>query len=295
MATGIRHKPWVKKFAALLEQSPERVFLFSDLAVLQNKYGPDAGVPQSVSTSRLISVLCNEADLRAVELKREGYGESGAKTRYAWGNASDYEIGLALAKGSYLSHASAVFVHALTEQVPKTIYVNKEQSPKPPPRGGLSQPAIDRAFKNASRTSKYAFRSETARFVLLSGKNTGNLEVSEVPSLEGRPIRATKLERTLIDIVVRPAYAGGVFEVLAAYRAAKDRVSVSTLLATLQKLNFIYPYHQSIGFLMERAGYDQALLSKVESLGTQWDFYLDYGLKDAAYDRRWRLHYPQGL
>lgn len=58
----------------------------------------------------------------------------------------------------------------------------------------------------------------------------------------------TKLERTLIDIAVRPNYAGGVHHVLEAYAAAKSRVSVNVLLATLQKMEYVYPYHQVIGF-----------------------------------------------
>ena len=36
-------------------------------------------------------------------------------------------------------------------------------------------------------------------------------------------IRLTNIERTLIDIAVRPVYSGGVFEVLKAYRLAKDK------------------------------------------------------------------------
>lgn len=34
------------------------------------------------------------------------------------------------------------------------------------------------------------------------------------------------VERTLIDVAVRPTYGGGVRRVLAAYEAARDRVSI---------------------------------------------------------------------
>ena len=65
------------------------------------------------------------------------------------------------------------------------------------------------------------------------------------------PLRFTNLERTLIDAAVRPVYAGGVFEVRKAYQLAKEKVSVNRLAALLQKLNYIYPYHQAIGFYLE--------------------------------------------
>jgi hypothetical protein len=66
------------------------------------------------------------------------------------------------------------------------------------------------------------------------------------------------------DIAVRPAYAGGVAHVLDAFRGAKGRARVPVIVATLKKLRYMYPYHQAIGFLLERAGFDPG---KIEPLG----------------------------
>jgi predicted transcriptional regulator of viral defense system len=139
------------------------------------------------------------------------------------------------------------------------------------------------------------FVYENTRFVMLSGKNTGNLEVTEIADSNGVPIRVTKLERTLIDIVVRPTYSGGVFEVLEAYRGARDRISVSTLLATLKKLDYIYPYHQAIGFYMERASYPESVLARLERLPRKFNFYLTHKTVGPKYDQKWRVYYPTGL
>ena len=128
--------------------------------------------------------------------------------------------------------------------------------------------------------------------MLLSGKSTGNLEVGTLKGIRGEPLAATKLERTLIDITVRPNYAGGIYQVLEAYRAAKDRVSIGVLLATLKKLNYIYPYHQAIGLYMERAGYNEEALARVEDLGAELDFYLAHESSNRAYSKRWHLFHP---
>jgi hypothetical protein len=83
--------------------------------------------------------------------------------------------------------------------------------------------------------------------------------------------------------------------VLQAYKSAKDRVSVNTLIAILKKLDYVYPYHQVIGFYMQRAGYDEKRYERLRSLGLNFDFYLSYGMKDSDFDPSWRLHYPKGL
>ncbi|MBZ5667499.1 MAG: hypothetical protein LAO30_23230, partial [Acidobacteriia bacterium] len=126
------------------------------------------------------------------------------------------------------------------------------------------------------------------------GKNTGQLEVTQL-DYSGTKLSVTSLERTLIDIVVRPNYSGGVFQVLEAYRRAQSRVSVGTIIATLKKLAYVYPYHQAIGFYMQRAGYPEKLYGRLKDLGLPYDFYLTYDLSDKEYLADWRLFVPKGL
>jgi hypothetical protein len=231
---------------------------------------------------------------RLAELRLTSKDYSGF-IRYAWGEVTPYQVALSVKPRTYLSHGTAVSLHGLTDQIPKTIYVNQEQSPKPRPRGGLTQAGIDRAFSNQQRKSAYILGYEQWRIVLLSGMNTGNLGVEKIADSVQEQLDVTNVERTLIDIAVRPIYAGGAFQVLEAYKAAKDRVSVNTLIATLKKLGYVYPYHQVIGFYMQRAGYEEKRFGRLEAIGLNFDFYLTYGMKESEFDSRWRLHYPKGL
>ena len=291
-----QHESWLPGLVKAFDASHLRVFSEFDLTRFLKHERALLPIPDRMTTTKIISLLVENGSLRQIAIRRESQKSATAgKNRYSWRDASPYQIGISLAKESYLSHATALFLHGLTDQLPKTIYVNREQSPKAPSRGGLTQAAIDRAFRNMPRTSKYVFVYESARFVLLSGKNSGRLEVSTVPGPNGEELETTKLERTLIDIVVRPAYAGGVYEVLHAYRTAITSVSVNSLMAVLKQLDYVYPYHQCIGFLMERAGYAEKHLAKCENLGIRWNFYLDYRIEDPAFDNRWRLYYPKGL
>lgn len=135
---------------------------------------------------------------------------------------------------------------------------------------------------------------EDIEIVILNGKNTDNLEVVEMNIL-GRSLPITSLERTLIDIVVRPLYSGGVTEILNIYRNAKGNFSTGRLLSTLSKLDYAYPYHQSIGFYMEKAGYDESILKRLDNIDKYNNFYLTYQMKDVLYSKRWKLYYPSYL
>jgi len=276
----------------LFDESSKRVYTKTDLgAILQQSRG-FWRLTQSTRVDHFIDFLLDKSQLREIGLTSVGYP---GFVRYAWGSVSAYQVALSVKPRSYLSHGTAISLHGLTDQIPKTIYVNQEQSPKPAPKGDLTQGAIDRAFANQQRRSAYILEYEQQRIVLLSGKSTGNLGVVKVVGPLKEQLDVTSIERTLIDIAVRPIYAGGVFQVLAAYKSAKGLVSINALIATLKKLDYVYPYHQVIGFYMQRAGFEERRYSRLKKLGLTFDFYLTYGMKESEFDPDWRLHYPKGL
>lgn len=165
--------------------------------------------------------------------------------RFAWGDATLYEVMLKLKAGSYFSHYTAMAFHGLTEQLPKTTYLNCEQKSAGPGGGTLTQNGIDLALRREVRVSGNVAETSDFRICIVSGKNTDNYGVIEEQVMGagkslGR-LRFTTLERTLIDIAVRPVYAGGISEVAKAYQLAQERVSVNVLAATLSKLSYVYP------------------------------------------------------
>lgn len=270
------------------------VFKQTELKKLIGTKRDEWQLPTTASPSKLLSQLTEESKLKRTILPSDDYQEI---VRYTWDEPSPYTVALSLKEGSYLSHGSAVYLHGLNEQIPKVVYVNKEQSVKPASATPLSQEALTRSFGNKQRESKYIYSYRDHRIVILSGKNTGALEVGEFTGPHNEHWQVTKIHRTLIDIAVRPIYAGGVFQVLEAYKGARDKTSVAMLLATLKRLQYVYPYHQAIGFYMTRAGWKSEHLTKLKELGLKFDFYLDYCIPESQrlYDKEWRLFYPKGL
>ena len=181
-------------------------------------------------------------------------------------------------------------MHELTEQIPKSIYLNYEQPAKIKSESKLTQQGIDKAFSLPPRLTNNICKVDNYEIHLLNGKKTGNLGV-----VTRNQFPVTDIERTLIDVTVRPYYSGGVFEVLKAYKNARDDLSVSRLSVLLNKIDYIYPYYQAIGFYLEKAGYSPTQLELFKKYKCEFDFYLTYQIQEAEYSPTWRVYYPKGL
>lgn len=112
---------------------------------------------------------------------------------------------------------------------------------------------------------------------------------------ENEPLQVTSLERTLIDALVRPQYAGGIRNVLRCFEKAKDRLSIDQMTSLLAKMGHVYPYHQALGFVLHRAGVAEDLLNPLKARKIRFKFYLDYAMKTPRFDPAWKLYYPSDL
>lgn len=263
-----------------------------DLGKILNNLITDNIMPTSTSRSKFINNLIENNFIIEYKIKLPKKN----MTKYIYGPASNYKLALSLNPKSYFCQYTALFLHDLTQNVPKNIYTNMEQYKKSfnNDKNELIQENIDRAFSRPMRKTNNIAKLTDFNVYLLNGKNLNNLEVVEIiKNDEVLPI--TSIERTLIDITIRPDYAGGVTEILNAYKNAKDKFSSGRLIATLNKMDFIYPYHQSIGFYLERAGYPESILKRFDKLDKKYKFYLTYQMREKSFSKRWQLYYPSSL
>lgn len=278
-------RPKIIKHFESLEKT---VFLPADLAEILESYRSTWNLAPSTQLRTLVKFLVKAEALREVRLQ---FPNERNYTRYLKPSFSDFELALSLVAKSYLSHYSALQYHQLTEQIPKTIFINKEQTPKPQSRGELIQSNIDRAFSNNPRRSHNTGVFDDKTITVLSGKSTKNHGVIK----DKAGLQVTNLERTLVDCIVRPMYSGGPHEILKAYQLAMGRFSVNKLLATLKKIDLIYPYHQTIGYLLEKSGASEQELQMVKKLPIEHNFYFTHKMSETSFSERWRLFYPKSF
>jgi predicted transcriptional regulator of viral defense system len=249
---------------------------------------------QNTTVDQFVAFLIKHADLKRYTFEFPQRPE----TLFVWGKVPLLEILGHLKTKSYFSHYTAMRLHGLTEQVPKRIYISHERTNEAS-NTGLSQAAIDEAFQRPARVSSNAIDFGDHRIVLINSAFTGELGVINQDARYGLEesvtVRVTNLERTLIDAAVRPVYSGGVYEVAKAFELAKDTVSVNSLSAMLKKLKFAYPYHQAIGFYLERADYRTSSIDLLRRFPIEFDFYLMHEMAQTRFDKTWRLYVPKGF
>lgn len=281
-----------KDIVSLFDNLDQKTFELSDLRHIFNENHSYWRLAISMSCNKFINYLIKNSKLAEFRFDFS-YRPI---IRYTWGDVAFYELLLSVKPKCYFSHYTAMYFHELTEQIPKVIYINFEQEAKPRSKGELVQGRIDVAFKRATRISKNVTEHGEYTIRLLNGMQTGNAGVIDSFGHEGEKIQLTDVERTLIDIAVRPEYAGGPYEVLKAYKLARNKVSINRLTALLKKINYIYPYHQVIGFYLDATGlYDQSQLDLLCKFKIDYKFYLMHQMKEMDYSKKWRLFFPKGL
>lgn len=278
----------------LLETSGKKIFSDTDLRKILTKYNKKCDL--NIKKKLFIDILLDLKVLYKLSVECSTRNIN----RYIFKKSNIYEKALSLNNKSYLSHYTAVFLQGLTLNVPKVIYTSTEQYKKPniTKQSELRQINIDKAFSREFRkTNNIAYLKEQPndiKVVMLNDKYRNNSDL-EILSVNNSLLPVTNIERTLIDIVVRPGYSGGVLEVVNVFKNAINKVSIEKLMLILDKSDYIYPYHQALGFYLERAGYSKSVLKKLDNYDFKYNFYLTYQMIDPSFSKRWKVYYPNYL
>ncbi len=292
---SIAKKDVVKAF----ENANRRVFHQGDIYKILEANREFWRLPVKMTLAEFIALMTKYTKLEEHIIKfPNSFSEA---KRYGWNKPPELEVIQAIRKDAYFSCFSALYFNRLTEQIPKTLYMNFEQTPKvKQAKGRLQQVNIDNAFKKPARLTKNKARYRDHEIILINSKFTNMLGIEEYevhnPDSEiNFTIKITCLEKTLIDIAMKPFYAGGIYEVRKAYKnAVEENVSINKLTAILEKLGYLYPYHQVIGFYLEKAGvYKESQIKLLDKFKKEFNFYLINEMKDPVYSKKWKLYYPK--
>jgi len=263
------------------------VYSAREISQLIEDYAKAVNDPFDAATEIYLQYMVEKGAIRQIVIA----GERRNMKRYLTkADISLAEIACSLQPGGYLSHLSAACLHQLIEEEPAVICVSTE-GPMREPSTDLDQEKIDTAFKKPQRQSGAKMQWEDNHFLLLTGSHADGAGIEH-----RKRFSLTSIERTLIDLTVRPAYAGGTANILKTYEKAIPALNMDNIFELLEILSYRYPYHQSIGFYLSLAGYNnQKELNKLKKMGMEHTFYLDYEMTDSVYSDQWNIYFPKAL
>jgi hypothetical protein len=259
------------------------VYRRADLQNILDNQSDEWHLGNETSLERFIKFATEILPLLQIQLSFPNRHE----VRYIYGGCSVYKITQSLRTEGYFSHRTAAEIHGLLRSGYQ-IFFNCEQSKRSQSSGEMTQESINRTFQNKARLTKNKAEYNEYIIWLLNGKNTDCYGVVQYNG----DLRVTNIARTLIDMAVRPGYSGGPLQILQAYRKGLEIVDGLTIANTLAQLKHIYPYHQVVGYYMEKAGFGEEHLEPLKRIPMNFDFYVDYQIINPLYSSAWRLYYP---
>ena len=212
-----------------------------------------------------------------------------------------YAIAQAMFPNEYFCNLSSIYYHSLTNQVPKAIYICYEKKPaKWKKVNTINNNELRRSLIKPHRHTKHVYTLNDYVIIVVERRarisDAGVVESHPPSTLLPNASRVTCIERALIDTVVSPQYNGGIVSVYTYFRNARNMLNMAKLVKIYKQLDFVYPYSQSIGFLLDKAGMPKHASVIYKNFPPERSFYVDHDAKTTwIYDEKWKLYYPAGL
>jgi hypothetical protein len=269
----------------------QAVYSFSELEDILETHRPEWKLAITMSSTKFVNFLIDEEILQVAQLDFLYK----PVIRYYSKQFNIFNLLESSKPKAFFSHKTALKIHGLSDNIEKEIFLNEEQAKKSDHSSEISQGNIDTAFKRPQRKTTNIFEFNGYKITLVNGMNTNNLGVVEM-MYEGFKVRTTDIPRTLIDIVVRPNYSGSEEDILNVYKKASNEFSIFQLADYLKKINYVYPYHQCIGFYMEASGaYSDVSTKLFLDIGIKYDFYLSHNISSPKFCKKWGIYYPSEI
>ena len=235
--------------------------------------------------------------LRLLELsltERQILEEGGNRKKpvFTVGEFDNFECVSKIKDSAYFSHHTALFLNDMHEYTSKAVYLSYELAERKSfKKPVLDQKSIDKAFSVPPREAR-RFTFDCKSVILHASKYNGGIGIVKN---SGGKFYQTDPERTLIDSIVSPHLSGGIMNVLQILIHYKGRYSTQKIYDYLLALDYVYPYHQAIGFLLETAGYSRKELLMFENMGIEYKFYLDHEIMHPYLDEKWNIVHPEDI
>lgn len=182
----------------------------------------------------------------------------------------EFEIATQMVKESVISHFSAFHYHALTDQIPQTLYATVPTGtplPRPKKGQGIRVWGIKYCYTQIKKSQFFGHQ----RVWIGDAK-----------------IAVTDVERTLLDGLIKPGHCGGIQEVLKSFQNNINRINVQTLMTYALELDTSIA--KRLGWILDNLGIEKNILEPLLLKEFHGYVTLDAsGSKSGSYNKKWQI------
>jgi len=212
--------------------------------------------------------------------------DGGYLTRYSFHeDLPDEKLLISLKKNAFFSMSSALNYQGLSEYRNNFVFISQEQSDKGYKDVELSQTAIDNAFSKDYRKTHMIGEYNNKHIVFLQPKYTEQFALIEIDG-----VRVSSVERALVEMLVNVQYFRNSKEIINVFSKIKNHINVDKVFEVILKFDFIYPYFQSLGYILEEIGFSKTELIKFKEHVSEFNFYTDKAQIKYTYNEYWRMY-----
>ena len=182
--------------------------------------------------------------------------------------------------------SSALNYQGLSDYRNNFIFISQEQSDKSfYQNSDLNQETIDKAFAKDYRKTHMIGEYNKKNIVFLQPKHTGKFGVIEIDG-----VNVSSVNRALVEMLVNVQYFRSSREIINVFRNIKNHINIDEVFTVVQKFDFIYPYYQTLGYVLEEIGFKKAELHKFKEYISEFDFYTDKAYPNYTYNAYWKIY-----
>ena len=299
-----KYEPLFQEIKKSLPPSFNKGALSSEIKriVAKDTSGKATMESKKAGINRLVAKRLNEVKYGTHGGTWQHWKSIGARKLYTF---EKYLDGLDCAHGlvsenRYFSNLSAVYLLGLTNQRPLKHYVCLERHSSPATSFVYDEELAKILFRKNAKVSKRYIQYKETEIYFIEKQCLGMMGVASIPvKRKDKKLfftKCTDLERTFMDSVVSPQYSGGIRTVISFFR--DTNLNLRDLKNIYQKLNPIYPYWQSIGYLLD--------VMKQEEKSEEWyEYFKNFALKkffvskgyrsNWDFNKKWKIYHPESM
>lgn len=201
-------------------------------------------------------------------------------------NIKVYDFANSIITKSFFSMSTALNLQGYADYRTNYIFISAELTAKKYSTKELNQELIDDAYKKSYRLTQNYGEFEGNQIILLYPKHTSQFEI-----INFNEFKISSINRSFVEMIVNMQYFQTSLTVIKIFKPLQLQLNLIRIFEIIEKFNFIYPYYQLFGHMLERIGVDRSQLkifkTKVENL----KFYTDKNQLNYLYDNYWQIFY----